>query len=663
MDDLNNRKPKFTPPPGNNKVLQYQKDGTPTIDGEVFTQNKPEFLDKADEIVYARGRKSFDDVRKKVMKTDKQKFIWSPKFDDKKLDWEVDKDPLKKSFSFFSMGLFAFSMVLLVSAMAYAYYSFSTGGYAVRQDKIELSLDIPTITSAGQDMGGQIVVGNSNRTIFKDAYVVLDVLEHEGEPVKTLNQIQIGDVDVGNKVYKNISLNLSGLEGENKKVTATLFYKVPQTNSTFEKSVSQDVLITKSPVTMSITGPQSLSVSQDGEYIVSVRGISKVIPALLLTLDVPKQMKIIKTNTPAVAKNTYSLGAMNEGDERVFKFTGSFQDAPEIGDKFTINIKAGAGEDAEVKSYFAESTYGVNLAQNPIKIQIFSGNSTGNKIFFSGKQPKARVVVTNQSSSRVVDGSIEIRFSGGLLLPKAVSVDGAVYDSTRFIATADGALNPQLKEIDPGATVEFPIEFSELADEKTVTGRNLNIAVAFTSKTEGSEGKPTTDRISTTLTPQEATNVALSTLYFSGAFKNSGPMPAVVGQKTTYTVNLNVETNSGFTNGKFIVPLPPYVEFVKGLDNTVIYNKDQRTVTWNVGNMSKATSTAFGVSKKDTAIQVSILPNPDQARQAPSLTQGARFEAILPDKSDTTINATDATINISQDPKYELGKGYESVSE
>ena len=640
-----------TPPNENKKVFQYQKD------------KEPQFLNKADEIVYSRGRKSFDDVRKKVMKTDKQKFIWSPKFDDRKLDWEVDRDPLKRSFSFFSVGLFSFSMVLLISALAYAYYSFSTGGYSVRQDKIDLVLDIPTITSAGQDLTGQIVVGNSNRSFFKDAYVVLDVLDKDGEPAKVLNQIQIGNVDVGNKVYKNISLNLSGLEGENKKVSATLYYKVPQSEATFQKIASQTVLITKSPVTMSITGPKSLSISQDGEYTVSVRGVSKVIPALLLNIDVPKQMRIVKTNFQPVSKNTYSLGPLNEGEERVFKFTAYFKDAPEIGDKFTLKVKAGAGEGDEIKNYFSESTYGLALEQNPIKVQILSEGQSGEKIAFSSKQPKARIVVTNQSGYKVVDSEIEIKFSGGLLLPKAVSVDGAVYDSSRFIATANSSTNQALKEIDPGASVEFPVEFSELAEEKNVTGRNININVAFTSKTEGSEGKPTTDRVATTLTPKEGTQVYLSTFYFSGAFKNNGPMPALVGQKTTYTINLGVETNSGFTGGKFVIPLPANVDFVKSLDNSVSYNKEQKIIIWNVGNMNKATSTAFGVSKKDTSIQVSILPSPDQARQAPSLTNGSRFEATLPDKTTTTIQATDATINISTDPKYELGKGYESVGE
>ncbi len=639
----------------NRKVFQYKKDKQ--------EDDKPNFLNKADEIVYAKGRHSFDDMRKSVMKTDKQKFIWGPRFDDKKLDWSVDKDPLKKSFSLFSIGLFTFSLMLLVSALFYAYYSFSTGGFSVRQDKIELTLEIPTITSAGQDITGQIIIANTNRVMFKDAYVVLDVIEKAGDNPKTLNQIPVGNVEPGNKIYKNISLNLSGLEGEEKIVGATLFYKVPQTESTFQKLVSQNVLITKSPVTMSVTGPQALSINQDGEYVVSVRGVSKVLPALLLSLDIPKQMKILKTNFNSIGKNTYSLGPINEGEEKVFRFTGTFKDAPEIGEKFTLKIRAGSGEDSEIKSYFSENTYAINLSKSPIKMEILAEGQTGEKISFSGKQPKVRVIVTNQSNVRVKDGEIEIKFSGGLFLPKSVSVDGAVYDSTKFSATANGSTNDQLREIDPGQSVTFPIDFSELATESAVKGRSLLLSVTFTSNTEGSDGKPFTQRIATALTPKEGTSVALSTLYFSGAFKNTGPMPATVGKATTYTINLDVDTNNGFTNGKFIIPFPAYVNFVKSLDNTVTFDKAKRTATWNVGSLSKATSTAFGISKKDTSIQVSILPNPDQARNAPLLTASPRFEAVLLDKSNVVIPAPDASINISTDPKYVLGKGYESVSE
>lgn len=635
----------------NKKIFQYQK------------EDKPDFLNKADEIVYAKGRRSFDDVRKTLMKTDKQKFIWAPKFDDKKLDWDVDKDPLKKSFSFFSLGLFTFSLILLLSAIAYAYYSYTNGGYTVRADKIELTLEIPTYTSAGQDLTGQVIVGNSNRTVFKGAYVVLDVLEKEGEPAKILNEIQIGDVNPGNKVFKNISINLSGLEGDTKVVNATLYYKVPQTESIFEKKMAVNVLITKSPVTMVVTGPSSLSISQDGEYTVAIRGVSKVIPALLLSLQIPKQMKILKTSVAEVSKNTYSMGPINEGDQKIFKFTGSFREEPEIGDKFTVKVLAGSGEENVIKNNFVESTYGIALTKNPISIKVLAEGQSADKISFSSKQPKALVVITNNSNVRVTDGEVEFKFSGGLLIPKSVSVDGAVYDSTKFSATANGSTNADLKVIDPGQSVQFPIQFSDLASDKTVTGRNLFINTTFTYNTEGSDGKPSTQRLSTTLSPKEGTTVELSTFYFSGPFKNSGPMPAEVGKTTSYTVNLSVNTNSGFINGKFILPLPANVNFLKGLDNTTVYDKEKRIVTWNVGNLNKATSTTFGLSKKDTSIQISILPNPDQAKQAAVLILSPDFEATLPDKSNFVLPTTDATINISTDPKYELGKGYESVSE
>jgi hypothetical protein len=626
-------------------------------------ESKPEYLSKSDEIVYSKGRRSFDDVRSKMMRTEKQRFVWAPKFDEKKLDYSFDKNPLKRSFSFFTMGLFAFAMIMMISALTFFYYSFTTGGYTVRQDKIILSLEIPTLTSAGQDISGQLVVGNENRTIFKDAYVTLETVEHPGEPAKILSQIQVGDVDVGNKIYKNVLLNLSGLEGEKKIINAVLYYKIPQTESTFQKTISQEILITKSPVTMSVTGPQSLSVNQDGEYIVSVRGISKVIPALLLVIDIPKYMKILKTNFPEVAKNTYSLGPINEGDERVFKFTGSFKDAQELGDKFTIKVKAGSGEDGEVKAFFSESTYGINLAQNPIKLEFIGEGGRGDKLAFTGKQPKISLVVTNTGNVRVKDADMEIKFSGGLLVPKAVSIDGANYDAATFTAKADGTSNLTLKEIDPGAQIVFPIEFTELAQNSSVSGRSISVNVAFTSNTEDSEGKPTTQRVSTTLTPKEGSTAGLYSLYFSGAFKNFGPMPPQVGSTTSYTINLGVNTNSGFTGGKFILPLASNVKFLKALDNSVTYNKDNKTITWNVGTLSKSTSTAFGVSQKDTSIQVTILPTPDQARNAPTLTNGARFEATQLDKTFINLTVPEATINISRDPKYELNKGYDSVGE
>lgn len=400
--------------------------------------------------------------------------------------------------------------------------------------------------------------------------------------------------------------------------------------------------------------------------MVTVRGVSKIIPSLLLTLDVPKHMKVLKANFPEVAKGVYSLGPINEGDERVFKFTGSFNDVQELGEKFTIHVRAGSGQDSEVKAYFAESTYGINLAQNPISIQVVGANNQkGEKISFTGKQPKVSLVITNNGNVRVKDVDMQIKFSGGLFNSKGVNIDGAVYDSSTLTATANGSNNEKLREIDPGAQIIFPIEFSEIEQTTSVSGRNINIGITFSSNTENSDGKPVIQRVSTTLTPAEGSSIALSTYHFSGAFKNSGSMPPQVGKNTTYTVNLLVDTNAGFINGKFILPLSPNVRFLKGLDNTVTYNEATKIVTWNVGTLNKATSTAFGVAKKETSIQVSILPTPDQVRTAPSLTVGARFEGNLNDKEKTqfTLVSSDATINISTDPKYENNKGYESVSE
>ncbi len=656
----------------NQKVLRYGADMQNSLQDsqkkEINFDIGEEALNKAENSVYQRGRKPFNEVRKKVNPAETLKYVWNTKWHDNKTkEMELSAGPVRRVFSVLAIGMFSLSLVLLLGALAYAYFSFISGGYAVRQDKIEMTLEIPNFTSSGKDLSGQIFISNTNRTLFENAYVSLQAIEDPNKPPRNIAQIDIGNVESGDKIYKNINLSLSGLEGESKQVVATLFYKVPQSESVFQKVITQSVIITKSPVTMTITGPKSLSIAQDGEYSISVRGISKVVPALIMNLDIPKQMKLLKTNFPEIGKGVFSLGPLNEGEQKVFTFTASFQNQPEIGSQFTINAKAGSGDGSpEDTKYFTQSTYGIALSQSPIKIFVVADGAkgdSGEKITFSSKQPKLKIVVENQGTVKVVDANIALVFSGGLLKSKEVSVDGAEYDANKNTAFADSSTNVALKEIAPGERVEFAIQFNELSDIKTASGRNLYINTTFTSNTEDSKGKSSIQRITTTLTPEEFSSVALSTNYFSGPFKNTGPMPAKVGQKTTYTILMDVDTNSGFSNGKLIIPLPSYVEFIKGLDNTITFNKLDRTVTWNIGNLSKATSTLLGINRKDSAIQVSILPSPDQVNTVPQLTKSAHFDSILNDKTNTSIPAPDATINISSDPKYVQGKGYESVGE
>ncbi len=649
---------------GNQKVMRYNNVGN----SEINFDTGENALNKADRSVYERGRKPFNEVSKKVITLDKAKYIWSPKWHERK-DKEnaVAGGQARRLFSIVAMGMFTLSFVLLIGALSYAYFSFISGGYAVRQDKIQITLDIPTFTSSGKDLSGQIIIANTNRTLFEQAYVSIQTVEDPQKPPKNIAQIDIGNVESGDKVYKNISLNLAGLEGESKQVIATLFYKVHQSESVFQKVLTQNVLITTSPVSMTIAGPKNLSIAQDGEYTISVRGISKVIPALILNLNIPKQMKILKTSYPEIGKGIFSLGPINEGEQKTFTFTGSFQNTPEIGEQFTINAKAGSGDGSgDDTKYFTQGTYGISLSKSPVKVFIVADgvkSDSEDKITFTSKQPKLKVVVENQGRVKVKDASIVFNFSGGLLKSGAVSVDGANYDSNNKTASSDGTTNVSLKEIAPGDRVEFAIQFNELNQIQNVSGRNLFISTTFTSNTEDSDGKPSIQRLTTTLTPQEYSSVELASNFFSGPFKNTGPMPAKVGQRTTYTILMDVDTNSGFTNGKLIVPLPSYVDFVRGLDNTITYSRSERTVTWNIGSLGKATSTILGINRKDSAIQVSILPSPDQARTVPALTNNAHFEGILTDKSNYSVQAPDATINISADPKYVQNRGYESVEE
>jgi hypothetical protein len=158
----------------NDIKLKKEAESRITESKKTLVENKPidDFLDKVEGKVYSRAREAFTDSRHKVENKDRSKYIWDPKFDTgKKIELDIDTKPAERGFSYLSLGIFFSSLVLFLGAILYAVYSFTLGGYVVQQDKIDVELSMPNYTNAGQDLTGQIMIGNRNRTAFKDSYI------------------------------------------------------------------------------------------------------------------------------------------------------------------------------------------------------------------------------------------------------------------------------------------------------------------------------------------------------------------------------------------------------------------------------------------------------------------------------------------------------------
>jgi hypothetical protein len=425
-------------------------------------------------------------------------------------------------------------------------------------------------TEAGKSLSGEIKVANKNRTAFLSSYLSLDVLDAGSGLSKNITQIDLGDVKSGELINKNINLNLIGKEGEEQNLTLTLFYKVPQSDSTFQKALSQKILITKSPVSVSVFGPKSLSVEQEGQYIVKVRGVSENLQNIFLELNTPKQMFILSPNFTEISKNIFDLGQIKQGEEKEFRFRGVFKEVEEFTERFTLKAKVGDYADGILVNSYAEDSYSLTLENLPISILVSADNQSGGNIYFTSKEPKVKIQIKNDSGSKLKSGDLQIKVLGGLFNQKSVSVKGAEYNSATGVIYANSETSDAMKDIDIDETIEVEAEFKNLSSTSFISNKNITLEILFKAENTSNTGLPSIKKFVSVLSPKQVVKLDAMAMYFSGPLKNVGPIPTQIATATTYTVIMNVETEGGFTLGKYTAKIPSNVRFLKTLDDKVI---------------------------------------------------------------------------------------------
>jgi hypothetical protein len=622
------------------------------------------FLNKLDEKIYARRPEAFTDMRTKLIKKDLKNFSWEKGAINKKQEanYNINLAPAKKGFSLFSLSFLVFSIIIFLGSIAYAFYSLSIGGFTVKQDSIEMKLDLPSIANSGQNITGRINIANTNKVEFIESMLAIDIVNPD-ESIENVSQIEIGKVSSGQNIEKNLSFSLNGRENEVKNLKFTLFYKVKDSDSTFEKNISHSVKISKSQVIVNLTGPKSITLGQVSEYRISVRGGDAAVPSVAVQLDLPRDLQIIESSVNAESKNYFVIGDLKAGEEKILSIKTKYKVGQELIDSFSIKVTVGTSGESKVKDILSENSIDVALAALPFKVAVSMSGKEDSTLYFSGKTPKVKVTVSNVSQSMVQNGVLDIKLSGGLFNAKTVSISGAQYDAGLGTIRATQETNKALKELRPGEKVEFEIAYQDLNQTNQSNARRLIIDTSFTADIPDSVNSPAATKVLTTLLPKDNTNVVLKTYYFSGAFKNIGPMPPRIGQKTSYTVIASIDTLGGFDKGVFTTTLPEYVTFIESSEGTAVYKKDKRELVWSIGSMQKSSGEVLSINKKEISFRVSITPSPDQFRLSPDLTRDSKFEAIGIDKNVISIEVPNVNINFSQDPKYQSAKGYAEVAQ
>ncbi len=565
------------------------------------------------------------------------------------------------------------AFVLFLCASAFAAYTFITGTNYISNNNINILLLGPVTTPAGEELSLDVDITNNNSSDLLLADLVITYPEGTRSasdhisPMIT-DRIAVGTIPKGKRVRETIKSVLFGEENTKKNIKVSLEYRINGSVSIFDKEKDFPIFIGSSPITVAIDTVKEVSPEEETEFEVILKSnSSSIIKGLVFKADYPFGFEFLSAVPTTSGDNaTWVLGDVQPGEERKISFKGRMSGS----DNQERNFRFYTGtEDVEEKTnigtIFVTNTVAVSIKKPFLATDIsIDDKSTSVVSARAGNGIKGEITWQNNLDVPLNDVVIEARVTGPMLDKQAVNGERGFYRSVDNTIVWDKTSLSDLAEINPKASGRVQFNFAALSPSlvtnSTFRRQDLKVSLSVRAKrlSEGSVPEEISSNLTRTIKIASDLVLKNKLVRTIGPFENTGPMPTMPEQASTYTV-LTTVSNS-YNNVKDVVykaTLPRYVEWLGKVyppNAKVQYSPERREITWTVGDV--APGVGYNSSAKEFAYQVSFLPSISQRGESPEIISASS----LMGKDDFTggisqVIASPLDIKIENDPAYRYG--------
>jgi hypothetical protein len=578
----------------------------------------------------------------------------------------------KKRKMSFATKFFIGSIIFFVGAVGVAAYILFFGNNTISPQNIDMQIIAPSVIDGGKPTTFQILIDNRNQVPLQLVDLLLEYPQTTRDPNNQgnalLNERQsIGTILSGAQIKRTASAIFYGQEGAPQKVLATLQYNIPGSNAIFTKQAELDFIVGSSPTSLSISMPSEAIANQQFASDVTVTNNSTAaIPDVVVEGQYPFGFSP-QSSTPApdAGQSFWRLGTLAPGATQTIHIEGSIDG--QDGDQRVFTFLVGSDSDVtdtHVQNPFLSVPQTLTVRQSFITADIaINGNEAKTVAVPPGQVVNGAITWQNNLPDTISDLQLVLSLSGPMLDTNSVQTSSGFYQSTNSTITWSKDQDSSLATVAPGATETIPFTFSVLSPGTggtvyTNPTVNLNLAVSGVRQGEAGVPQDVSSAAATEVDISSAVALSATALHFSGAFQNTGPMPPVAGQSTSYAVVWTV-TNSSNTIGNVVVSatLPAYVEFLQAdVASGITYDKPSRTVSWDIGDLKAGAG--YSIPAASGSFQVMMTPSQNQVATSPALTSDVTFTgqdrfAQVP----ISAHATAPTILLSSDPEFQALMG------
>ncbi len=636
----------------------------------------PEEKSRIEELKKSLYSRTAPDIRTK------RRLRFEPQEIEVKTDWEhheklpedVDLNNRYEdhSMSFFTKLLIG-SIIFFILALGLGALLVFNGSNIVSANNIDITINGPVSVAGGEPVSFDVQVSNKNNIKLETVDLSVDFPAGTTDSLDTTKELKtfrelIPDIDPGGIGQKTIKVVVYGEENSKKLIKVSVEYRVKGSNAIFQKEKTFDLLISSSPLTLSISSFKEVNSDQEFEMALTMTSNSKeVIKNLLLKTIYPFGFTFISSDIKPLSDNaTWKIGDIPPGGKKIIKIKGKLEGQDDETRVFRFSTGAQSIRNEKViGTEYISSTQEIIIKKPFISVGVSLEGDTDNQEYIATFNHPIKVEISyfNNLPTSVIDGEIHVKLSGTALDKVSVSPDQGVFDSVNNEIVWNQITTKELANIAAGdnGRVSFSFTPRDLGTSlKPITNPDVSLIVGVKGKRNSETDVPENITSSANRHIKIASDIALGgqVLRGTGPFENTGPIPPKAEQQTTYTVVWTVNnTSSTVSNALVHASLPPYVKWVGKISPTtedITYNNVDGVITWKIGNLD--TYTLNNSRRKEVAFQISLKPSITQVGQIPVLVNQASLTA-QDDFTGQTLNSNlgQLTTRFSTDQVFKDG--------
>ncbi|OGI88092.1 hypothetical protein A2995_01965 [Candidatus Nomurabacteria bacterium RIFCSPLOWO2_01_FULL_33_24] len=527
--------------------------------------------------------------------------------------------------------IFIFAFIFFILALGFAVIKFFGNSNDISTSNVGINILGSTFAEGGEEVNLQIEIENRNNTPLELSDLLIEYPKGSGSAEFERIRKSIGTIESGQTANESVKVILLGEQGSSKEVKVTLEFRIHGSNAVFQKEKSYPIVISSSPISLSIEAPEKTTSNQEITLkIITTLNTQKPTPNIRFKVEYPAGFQFeSSTPDPFSGNNLWDLGDLSPGVERTIVIKGKL--LGQSGDERSFRIYSGAkdfNDQSAIKVVYNSLLHTIAIERPFIEINLFmNGVNEDEYNLPSQTDTTINVEWVNNLPTKIDNVELDISLTGNALDKHSVKTLNGFYDSSENKISWNKNTSPIFSSIEPGergsvnfnfsslsllANNQSPIENPEIFLEASIKGQQLSQGII---SQEINSLKKKVIRINSDL------QIVAKGYYYSGPLTNTGPIPPKAGEKTTYTIIWTLANSSNKVSGAMAkTTLPLYVSWLGNVSSSsedITYNELTREIIWKIGTVEKGTG--FSGPTKEIAFQVELLPSVSQIGSTPQL--------------------------------------------